>query len=244
MKKTIAWFLSLVMVLSLTTGAFAATGSVAGFGGDVTVTIETDAEGVITAIQAEGPGETASLGGEAIKALNEGALAAYVGTKLADADFDALDAVAGATVTSNAVKNAAKAAKSAVTGEAAAAVADGTYTVTTPSYSVTDQLTLDVTFADGKLASIATVNAGSTAPIFATVEKNLYPRLIESQSLEVDAITGATVSSNAVKTAVAPWPSSRLAAMNPPGTAPLPSPPKPSPWRATTQSWSAWAARA
>jgi len=203
MKKTIAWFLSLVMVLSLTTGAFAATGSVAGFGGDVTVTIETDAEGVITAIQAEGPGETANIGGEAIKALNEGALAAYVGAKLADADFDALDAVTGATVTSNAVKNAAKAAKSAVTGEAAAAVNDGTYTVTTPSYSVTDQLTLDVTFADGKLASIATVNAGSTAPIFATVEKNLYPRLIESQSLEVDAITGATVSSNAVKTAVA-----------------------------------------
>ena len=55
------------------------------------------------------------------------------------------------------------------------------------------------------------MNAGSAtqadedeySPIYATVEENLYPRIIESQSLAVDSISGATVSSNAAKTILA-----------------------------------------
>lgn len=206
MKKTLAWLLSLAMLLTMISGVALAetnTATVTGFGGDVTVTVTTDDAGVITEISAEGANETEALGGEAIKTLNAGALAALVGQKLADVDFDAIDAVAGATVTSTAVKNAAKMVKTNVTGAVAGTVADGTYTATTPSFSVTDQLTIEVTFENGKLTAINTVNNGSTDAIFATVESKLYPRLIEAQSLEVDAITGATVSSNAVKTAVA-----------------------------------------
>ena len=63
-------------------------------------------------------------------------------------------------------------------------------------------MTLNITFAGGKLAGIETVVAGNTPVIFATVEKNLYPRLIENQSLETDAVSGATVASNAVKQAI------------------------------------------
>lgn len=121
-----------------------------------------------------------------------------VGKKLADVDFDQIDVTTNATATFNAVKNAAK----ALQGEEAVAVADGTYTVTTTAYSVTKQMTLEITFEGGKLTAIHTVESGSTAPIYATVEEKLIPRLIAAQSLEVDAITGATVSSNAVKTAL------------------------------------------
>ena len=203
MKKSLALLACLSLALSGSALAETGAASVAGFGGDVTVTIETDESGVITAISAEGAGETEALGGEAIKTLNAGALAAYVGTNIADADFDAMDTVSGATVSSTAVKNAAKSAQSSLIGTSAATVADGTYTVTTPSFSVTDQMTLDVTFEGGRLTGIQTVNNGSTDAIFATVENNLYDRLIASQSLNTDAITGATVSSNAVKTCVA-----------------------------------------
>ena len=203
MKKSLALLACLFLALSGSALAETGAASVAGFGGDVTVTIETDESGVITAISAEGAGETEALGGEAIKTLNAGALAAYVGTNIADADFDAMDTVSGATVSSTAVKNAAKSAQSSLIGTSAATVADGTYTVTTPSFSVTDQMTLDVTFEGGRLTGIQTVNNGSTDAIFATVENNLYDRLIASQSLNTDAITGATVSSNAVKTCVA-----------------------------------------
>ena len=83
-----------------------------------------------------------------------------------------------------------------------AQVKDGTYTVTVPSYSVTEQMTLDVTFEGGKLTALNAVVEGSTAPIFATVKENLYPRMIEAQSVAVDNISGATVSSAAVKSAV------------------------------------------
>ena len=83
-----------------------------------------------------------------------------------------------------------------------AQVKDGTYTVTVPSYSVTEQMTLDVVFEGGKLSAINVVAEGSTAPIFATVKENLFPRMLEAQSIAVDNISGATVSSAAVKSAV------------------------------------------
>ena len=201
MKKLISLILCLAMLLS--TAALAEiTATASGFGGDVTVTVETDADGVITAIRAAAPNDTPQVGGAAAEKLNDGALAALVGTKLAELDPAAIDVISGATITSNAVKTALELAKAQAGGEAAAPVQDGTYTVTLPAYSVTEQMTLNITFADGKLANIETVTAGNTPVIFATVEENLYPRLIENQSLETDAISGATVAYNAVKQAV------------------------------------------
>ena len=206
MKKCIALLLSLAMLMGLVNVAAAQeplTATVAGFGGDVTVTVELDDEGKIVSIAADGSTQTPEVGGAAANTLNEGALAALVGTKLADVDTAAIDGVSGATITSDAVKTAIEMLKAQAGGAAAAAVQDGTYTVTVPAYSETEQMTLKITFADGKLAGIETVTAGNTPAIFATVEDKLYSRLIENQSLETDAISGATVASGAVKQAVA-----------------------------------------
>lgn len=206
MKKWIAVLLSVMMLMSLMNIAAAQeplTATVAGFEGDVTVTVELDDEGKIVSVTADGSTQTPEVGGAAAETLNGGALAALAGTKLADVDVSAIDTVSGATVTSTAIKTAIEMLKARESGEAAAAVKDGTYTVTVPGYSVTEQMTLDITFADGKLADIKTVVAGNTPAIFATVENNLYPRLIANQSLETDAVSGATVASNAVKQALA-----------------------------------------
>ena len=205
MKKCIAFLLSLVMLVGIMNIAAAQeplTATVAGFGGDVTVTVELDDEGTIVSITADGSTQTPNVGGAAAATLNEGSLAALVGTKLADVDTAAIDTVSGATITSDAIRTALEMLKVQAGGEAAATVKDGTYTVTVPAYSVTEQMTLDITFADGKLTDIKTVVPGNTPVIFATVEEKLYPRLIASQSLETDAICGATVASGAVKQAV------------------------------------------
>ncbi|MBQ6289208.1 MAG: FAD-binding protein [Oscillospiraceae bacterium] len=205
MKKWIALLLSLAMVMSVMSFASAQeplTASVAGFGGDVTVTVEVDGEGKIVSIAADGSTQTPDVGGNAANTLNEGALAALAGTELAELDAAGIEGITGATVTSDAIKTALEMIKAEATGAEATPVQDGTYTVTVPAYSVTEQMTLNITFEGGKLTGIETVTAGNTPVIFATVEEYLYPRLIENQSLETDAITGATVASGAVKQAV------------------------------------------
>jgi len=76
------------------------TATVNGFHGDVTVTVTVD-ETKITSVTAEGPNETEGVGSRAIEQLPESIVAAN-STKV--------DAVSGATITSNAVKSAVKAA--------------------------------------------------------------------------------------------------------------------------------------
>lgn len=67
--------------------------------------------------------------------------------------------------------------------------------------AVSDKLI--VTIDGGKIASIAYgENCGDTPPMLDTVEKTLFPRILEAQSVGVDVASGATVTSNAVKAAV------------------------------------------
>ncbi|MBE7007933.1 MAG: FAD-binding protein [Ruminococcaceae bacterium] len=185
------------------------TGEAQGFGGTVTVSITVDANNILD-VKAEGPNETETVGGAALEPLAQ---------QVKDAQGAEIDGVTGATFTSDAVKAATTLAIAAAKGEkveptpaaAAVTIPDGTYTGKTASFGVMKEMELAVTFKDGKIEKIETVCAGSAtqanedeySPIYATVEEKLFPRIIESQSLSVDAITGATVSSNAAKKIIA-----------------------------------------
>ena len=86
-----------------TTGAGATgdfTGTAKGFGGDVTVTL-TLTDGKITGCTAEGADETKGVGSKAIEQLP---------AAIAESGSIAVDGVSGATITSNAIKEAAAAA--------------------------------------------------------------------------------------------------------------------------------------
>ena len=86
-----------------TTGAGATgdfTGTAKGFGGDVTVTL-TLTDGKITGCTAEGADETKGVGSKAIEQLPG---------EIAESGSIAVDGVSGATITSNAIKEAAAAA--------------------------------------------------------------------------------------------------------------------------------------
>ena len=73
-----------------------------------------------------------------------------------------------------------------------AKVTDGTYEGKAAAYAVDGEMKLSVTFQDNKIVSIETMNAGSTASIYRAIEDKLFPRIIDSQSIHVDNITGAT----------------------------------------------------
>ena len=77
MKKFVALLLCLALVLTGTALAEnTLTASTAGFGGDVTVTVTVDENGVIVSARADGSTQTPDIGGAAADKLNEGALAA------------------------------------------------------------------------------------------------------------------------------------------------------------------------
>ena len=210
MKKTLAMLLCLVMLLStLGAAAFADgytpgtyTASAEGMG-TVTVTVTVDENG-ITGADLDTSGETASIGG-----AHDEEFTAQILEKGAD-----IDGIAGATITSHAlriaVEKALAQAAGAESGGEKTPVPDGTYTAKAPSFGVMKEMELSVTFENNAITGIETLCAGSATQadeeeyntIYATVENFLFPRIIESQSLAVDAISGATVSSNAAKTII------------------------------------------
>jgi len=179
----------------LTDGTY--TAGAPGFGGtvNVTVTIENCA---IAAVTAEGANETPAIGGAALSVLCEQVVAA------GNAE---VDGVTGATLTSNAVKEAIAACLNQAAGVenavAAAKMAPGTYYAEARGFNHGLTNKVAVTVSETEILSIEILeNSGDTCFMLDRVEDTLIPRMIENQSVTVDALTGVTSSSNAVKTAV------------------------------------------
>ena len=169
------------------------TGTATGFGGEVKAVV-TVSGGKITACTLEGAGETPAIGGAALPKLQEQVLAA------GSAD---IDGVSGATMTSNGVKTAVAAALAqAKGGSAKLTLKDGTYTAEARGFDLMAKVPVTVTVAGGKLASIEMGESKESMGMVACVMELLIPRILQHQSLAVDAITGATSTSNAVKMAV------------------------------------------
>lgn len=172
------------------------TATAQGFGGTVTVTIAVE-NGAMVSVKAWGPKETAGVGSRAIDALPSSILAA----KSAN-----VDGVAGATVTSGAVKLAAKKAMQEAFGtgeEAAAVMKPGSYKASAFGFYLMEPVPVTVTVSDKAILSIdVSKDCGETTTILQSVIDKLVPRMIAAQSVKVDSITGATASSAAVKTAV------------------------------------------
>ena len=166
--------------------------------GKIVVEVEVSGD-KIKSVSADVSNETESIGGAAKDEII---------SQIIEAQSTDIDGVAGATITSKgicmAVDKALNEAKGIESAEKSA-VLDGTYSGKAPSFGVMNEMELAVTFKDNAIVSIETVCAGSASQynedeyssIYKTVEDNLFPRIIELQSLSVDAICGVTVSSNA-----------------------------------------------
>ncbi|MBQ3277898.1 MAG: FAD-dependent oxidoreductase [Clostridia bacterium] len=205
MKKLLALVLCLCMLMSVTAfadggftpGTYEGTGD--GFGGAIKAVVTVD-EKVITAIELTGEGETPAIGGAAIPELQE----AYVGK----ASADEVDGVTGATLTSTGVKEAVeKALAQAAAGSAAAAPAGkelsftaGTYEATAEGYN--GPVTISVTYTDKAISSIDVVKSAETGHVGDLAFVLMIPDMIEVNGSGVDAISGATFTSRALRSAV------------------------------------------
>lgn len=214
MKRLAALFLSAALALSLAScGAPATTqspsaeqkgiytpgtytGTAKGFGGEVTVTVTTD-ETSITKVEIVGDSETAGIGSNAIEQLP---------AKIMEAQSADVDVVSGSTVTSSAVKEAAQAAIDLAMGKTAkdaAAMASGTYTATATSYAQVNglategSLSMTVAIEENKIKDISVDTYTDTDIIGGMAFPLLREAVLSTQSLGVDTISGATVSSNA-----------------------------------------------
>lgn len=191
-------------------------GTAKGFGGEVRVSV-TLTDGSITAVEAVGDDETPGVGSRAIEELPEA---------IVQAGSTQVDGVAGATITSDAVKKAVEQALQAASGseteEVAANMTPGTYRGSAKGMNGT--IVVDVTVDEQTIQNIELVETiarenplideshwlanylidmlDETPQIFCTVVDRLPQRIIDSQSLMVDAVAGATVSSNGFIAAV------------------------------------------
>ncbi|MBQ1492597.1 MAG: FAD-dependent oxidoreductase, partial [Blautia sp.] len=168
----------------------------AGFGGDVKVTM-TFSEDAITDVQAEGASETAGVGSLAIEGLPGAILEAQ--------SLD-VDDVSGASFSSKAVKVAAQECIDQAMGvqaDGAVTMAPGTYEGQGIGFRISEPVTVKVTVSENAIEAIEVdqENISDTKAFVQTVVDKLVPRMLEYQSVTVDAVTGATGTSNGVRQA-------------------------------------------
>ena len=169
----------------------------AGFGGDVKVTMTFEADR-ITAVTAEGEKETDGVGSVALEKLPAAIL---------EAQSAAVDAVAGATFSSKAVTLAAQECIDKASGISEAVTASmkpGTYTGKGIGFRISEPVTVSVTVTENSIESITVdqENISDTKAFVQTVVDTLLPRMLAYQSVSVDAVSGATATSNGVRQAV------------------------------------------
>ncbi len=79
---------------------------------------------------------------------------------------------------------------------------DGTYEAEARGFNLTQMVQVTVEIQDNQIVSIAIGENGETNGMPQMVEKYMIPRIIENQTLAVDAVTGATSTSMAVRSVV------------------------------------------
>ncbi len=199
-KKAAAVILSAVLMFSMlglaaaqtyTAGEYTATAQ--GFGGDVTVTMAFDASG-ITGVKAEGAKETEGIGSKAVEQMPELILSAQSAQ---------VDAVAGATITSKAILEAAESCVAQAMGEVKeeGALVKGTYTAKAAGFYGPFDVT--VTVSDTAIQDIQVGENAETADLGGRAMEIMKADMIAGNTAMVDSVSGATLTSAAFRNAVA-----------------------------------------
>ncbi len=195
------------------------TASAKGISSDVTATCTFDGS-ALTAVEVDVSGETAGIGADIGDTMVK---------RFLDAQSSEVDAVSGATITSDALKSAvadcfgqagavaaAPAQEAETEAQTEAADADGettgeedrevlyipgTYTATVKGME--SDVSVTCTFDEYGIVSIGVYVAEETETIGAKIGGEISDQLMAAQSAEVDGVAGATVTSDAVKAAAA-----------------------------------------
>ena len=174
---------------SLTDGTY--TASEQGCLSEVAVTV-TVTGGKVTNVAIDASGETPDLGGKAAETLADELTKA--------GSTNGVDAVAGATMTSNAVFTAMDDCL-AQAGNAASNLKDGTYT--SSAKGCLSDVNVTVTVSGGKMTDVQIDASGETPELGGNAATTLADAILTAGGADgVDAVAGATMTSEAVFTAV------------------------------------------
>lgn len=199
MKKIICSTLSLALILtgcssSKKSGTYL--GEAEGFGG-IVKTYVTLNEGKVVDVYVEGENETIGKGSLAIEQLP---------AKIIEKGNSDVDCVAGATVTSNAIKEGFKNALLSketvdfIKPEVKIEFKDGTYTAN--AFGHNTPVSVEVTLADNKIENVVVTEDKSDTAMHDLTVETIPERIVSNQSLNVDVVTGATETSSAIINAV------------------------------------------
>ncbi len=161
-------------------------GKAQGFGGEVVVDVEISG-GKMAALEVRPHQETPFIAGPAIESLREDILAAQSVN---------VDVVVGATVTSKALLAAVEQALQ----KAAISFKDGVYTGSAAGFN--GPIKVEVTVSGGAIALVEILEQDETPFIAKAALEKIPTAIVEAQSWDVDGVSGATVTSEAIKAAV------------------------------------------
>lgn len=210
MKKCALLSMALALTLACAAGAMAEDtayipgtyeSEAAGFGGAVKVAL-TVSDKEITDLTITGDNETPAIGAAALPTLQEQLLAAQSAE---------IDGVSGASVTSGAVREAAATVFALAHGEeppkTEVKVPEGVVLGENEYYGEDEnamggKLSLKVTYVDGVIKAITVLEQHESEGLGTTAILKLSSEMIKNNTTDVDAMAGATISSNAFKRAV------------------------------------------
>ena len=191
--------------------AVTVTGTAPGKEGNVTVEITADKD-TIYSVAVTGQNETPGIGSLAVEQLP---------AAIVSANSLAVDSVSSATVTSEAIKTAAAAALESAGFDPAAfgyvapepepeveiaapvAAEDGKVTATGKGTGIDGDVVVEVVADADKIYEVNVLQQNETPGIGSVAVEQLPAAIVEANSIAVDSISGATVTSTAIKTAIA-----------------------------------------
>lgn len=187
-----------VLLAAVSTGAYAYTpgtytAAIAGQNGPVKVEVTTSADKILS-VKIVDQKETEGIGSKAVAALP----AEIVKAQSAD-----VQGIAGASVSSAAIKKAVQECLNQAQGKKAAPLALKNGTFEGKAYGNNGWLTVEVTIKDNKITDIKTPGQRETKYLGGTAIREIGKDVLQYQTLNVDNIAGATVTSTALKTAIA-----------------------------------------
>ena len=187
-----------VLLAAVSTGAYAYTpgtytAAIAGQNGPVKVEVTTSADKILS-VKIVDQKETEGIGSKAVAALP----AEIVKAQSAD-----VQGIAGASVSSAVIKKAVQECLNQAQGKKAAPLALKNGTFEGKAYGNNGWLTVEVTIKDNKITDIKTPGQRETKYLGDTAIREIGKDVLQYQTLNVDNIAGATVTSTALKTAIA-----------------------------------------
>lgn len=187
-----------VLLAAVSAGAYAYTpgtytAAIAGQNGPVKVEVTTSADKILS-VKIIDQKETEGIGSKAVAALP---------SEIVKAQSADVQGIAGASVSSAAIKKAVQECLNQAQGKKAAPLALKNGTFEGKAYGNNGWLTVEVNIKDNKITDIKTPGQRETKYLGDAAIREIGKDVLQYQTLNVDNIAGATVTSTALKTAIA-----------------------------------------